>query len=79
METGQRKAPDGTTVKRNIIHSFSASFAGKEVIRAELHPGISANPYLAFFMRVPTSGALELVWLDDDNQKITETIEVKVG
>ena len=79
METGQRRAPDGTMIKRNVIHSFAATFAGKEVFRAELHSGISANPYLAFFLRVPASGILELTWVDDENQKISETIDIKVG
>lgn len=79
METGQRRSADGTLIKRNIINSFTATFAGKEVFRAELHSGISANPYLAFFMRVPAAGILELTWVDDDNQKITETIDIKVS
>ena len=53
METGQRRDTDGKPISRFIINSFTATFAGAEVFKAELHPGISANPYLAFYMRVP--------------------------
>jgi sulfur-oxidizing protein SoxZ len=79
METGNRRAADGTLVKRNIINSFVATFDGKEIFRAELHPGISANPFLGFFMRVPGAGKLELTWHDDEDKKITETLDVKVS
>ena len=65
METGQRKDPDGKAIPRNIINAFSAKFAGAEVFSAELHPGISANPYLSFFIKVPGPGEFEFTWVED--------------
>ena len=79
METGQRKDKDGKTVPRNIINTFAASFAGKEVFKATLQSGISANPYIAFFMRVPGPGEFELTWLDDAGVKIVEKVPLNVG
>src|SRR5258706_3922563 len=72
METGQRKDPDGKTIPRSIINAFAAKFAGSEVFSAELHPGISANPYISFFMKVPGPGEFEFTWTEDGGNKIVE-------
>jgi sulfur-oxidizing protein SoxZ len=79
METGQRKESDGKPVPRFIINSFTATFAGAEVFTAELHPSISANPYLAFHMRVPGPGEFELTWTDDKGMKVSEKIKLNVA
>jgi sulfur-oxidizing protein SoxZ len=78
METGQRKESDGKPVPRFIINSFTASFAGAEVFKAELHPGISANPYLSFHMRVPGPGEFEFSWTDDKGGKVSEKVRLNV-
>jgi sulfur-oxidizing protein SoxZ len=78
METGQRKEGDGKPIPRFIIKAFSATFAGADVFRAELHPGIAANPYLVFFMRVPGPGEFELTWTDDSDQKVSEKVKLNV-
>jgi sulfur-oxidizing protein SoxZ len=78
METGQRRESDGKLIPRMIVHSFTASFAGAEVFRAELHPGIAANPYLVFFLRVPGPGELELTWSDDSGASISEKVRLNV-
>lgn len=78
METGQRKAADGKTVPRLIINTFTATFAGAEVFRAELHPGISANPYVAFNMKVPGPGEFEFTWIDDAGTKVVEKSKLNV-
>jgi sulfur-oxidizing protein SoxZ len=78
METGQRKDADGKAIPRNIINAFSVRFAGAEVFSAELHPGISANPYLSFFMKVPGPGEFEFTWVEDGGNTIVdkETLNV---
>ena len=78
METGQRKENDGKPIPRSIINAFSATFAGAEVFRADLHPGISANPYLAFYMRVPGPGEFEFTWTDDNGVKVSEKLKLNV-
>lgn len=79
METGNRKDKDGKTIPRNIIHTFTAMFAGKEVFKAELQQGISANPYIAFFMKVPGPGEFDFVWEDDAGAKVTEKLKLNVS
>jgi sulfur-oxidizing protein SoxZ len=77
METGQRKNAQGETVPRKIIKQFTAKFNGKEIMSVDWHPAVSANPYHAFFVRVPETGTFEFTWLDDDGsvykaeQKVT--------
>jgi sulfur-oxidizing protein SoxZ len=78
METGQRRESDGTPIPRFIINSFSASFAGAEVFKAELYPAISSNPYLVFFMRVPGPGEFEFTWTDDSGAKVSEKLRLNV-
>jgi sulfur-oxidizing protein SoxZ len=78
METGQRRGADGNLVPRSIINSFTAKYAGVEVFKAELHPGISANPYLSFFMKVPGPGEFEFSWTEDGGKQITEKAKLNV-
>jgi sulfur-oxidizing protein SoxZ len=78
METGQRRGTDGNLVPRSIVNSFTAKYAGAEVFKAELHPGISANPYLSFFMKVPGPGEFEFSWTEDGGKQITEKAKLNV-
>ena len=77
METGLRKDANGQTIPRKIIKQFVAKFNGREIMRADWHSAISANPYQSFFVRVPETGTFEFSWLDDDGsvykaeQKVT--------
>jgi sulfur-oxidizing protein SoxZ len=79
METGQRKDPEGKTIPRQIINAFTAKYAGQEVFAAEIHPGISANPYVAFFMRVPGPGEFEFTWTEDGGKTIVEKQKLNVA
>jgi sulfur-oxidizing protein SoxZ len=79
METGNRKTADGKVVPRNIINAITASFNGVEFFKADIQPGISANPYLAFFMKVPGAGEFEFTWLDDAGVKITQKTPLAIG
>jgi sulfur-oxidizing protein SoxZ len=72
METGQRKDADGKIIPRHIINGFTAKFAGTQVFAADLHPGVSANPYLAFYMRVPGPGEFEFTWTEDGGNTIVD-------
>ena len=78
METGQRKDADGKTIPRSIINTFKATFAGAEVFTAELHPGVSANPYLSFFMKVPGPGEFEFTWIEDGGKQTVEKAKLNV-
>ena len=78
METGNRKDAAGTKIPRDIIHTFTATFDGAPVFSAELGPGIAANPYIAFDLKVPGPGTLELTWRDDAGDTTVEKIPLNV-
>lgn len=79
METGQRRDKDGNVVPRNVINTFTATFAGREVFRAKLSSGISANPFISFFMAVPGPGELEFTWIDDKGLVINDRIPLSIA
>ena len=66
METGWRKTHKGEVVPRNRINKFVCTFEGTEVFSADLHSGVSANPYITFYARVPGAGVFEFSWHADD-------------
>ncbi|MES1179831.1 MAG: thiosulfate oxidation carrier complex protein SoxZ [Hyphomicrobium sp.] len=79
METGNRHDKNGNPIPRDIINSFVAKFDGKEVFRAEFGPGISANPYLSFQLRVPGPGVIEVTWTDDHGAETVATAPVNLA
>lgn len=78
METGYRPGSDGKPLARDIIRRFECQYNGKMVFSAELHPAISANPYLAFFLKASESGALDFTWSGDNSFTQTERKQITV-
>lgn len=79
MESGQRKDKDGNAIPRKIIKQFVATFNGKEIMRADWFPSISANPYQSFFVKVPESGTFVFSWIDDDGSIYKSEHKITVG
>lgn len=79
METGQRKDSSGNTIPRKIIKEFKATFNGKEILRVDWHPAISANPYQSFWVKVPESGTFVFTWTDDDGSTYSAEQKVTVA
>jgi sulfur-oxidizing protein SoxZ len=73
METGYRVGPDGKRMPRNILRRFTCRLDGEVVLAAELYPAVSANPYLAFALRVERGGTLSFTWEGDGGFAQTET------
>ena len=66
METGVRRDSDtGVIYPRLIIQKVTAKYNGIIVFRANWFSGVSANPYLAFFVTAKESGLIEVEWKDD--------------
>ena len=73
METGYRLGADGKKVPKNVIRSLVCLYNGVEVFRAEMSPGIAANPYLEFPLVATESGPLEFSWIDDAGERGSAT------
>lgn len=69
METGYRLDADGKKVPKNVIRSLVCRYNDVEVFRAQLSPGIAANPFLEFPTIATESGELEFTWLDDAGER----------
>jgi sulfur-oxidizing protein SoxZ len=78
METGYRRDVQGKRMPRYIIHTFICTYNGEEVFRADWHPAVAANPYLAFYTVATASGRLRFEWIDDQGTTYTAEAEITV-
>jgi sulfur-oxidizing protein SoxZ len=49
----------------HILDKVACRYGGREVFSAQLGTGMSANPYMTFFVRAGESGELAVEWSDD--------------
>jgi sulfur-oxidizing protein SoxZ len=78
METGYRRDVQGKLMPRHIIRTFTCTYNGTQVFRADWHPAVAANPYLTFYTVATESGRLRFEWLDDDGTVYTTEAEITV-
>ncbi len=71
MITGHTAA-GANTAKRDIVHTFTALYDGAEIFRAELGPGIAANPLITFTTIATRSGDITFTWATDSGELVTE-------
>ena len=79
METGYRTGDDGARLLRDLVRRFECRLDGEFVFAADLYAAISANPYLAFWMRADKSGELSFVWRGDNGFEHRETRALSVA
>jgi sulfur-oxidizing protein SoxZ len=79
METGFRRDNEGRVVARDIVNRLTVTYAGEEIFRFELFPGISANPYIEFTTIATETGDLVFSWLHDSGEVTTETRRLAVS
>lgn len=78
MESGFRHTSTGVPVPRDIVTSFVATYNGAEIFRAEIHPGIAANPFLLFHTVATDSGTIAFRWDGDNGFSATEQVKITV-
>ena len=78
METGYRRGSDGALLPRDLLRRIEARFDGEPVFSAELHAAIAANPFVAFWLRVPAGGVLTLDWRGDGGVAHRESRRIEV-
>ena len=79
METGFRFDVNGRAVPKNVINMLSVHYSGVEIFRAEMGPGVAANPSLQFFTVAQDSGELVFQWVDDAGQRGEERAQLAVA
>jgi sulfur-oxidizing protein SoxZ len=65
METGHRTDSTGQRIARNALTKFVCSNEGSVLFEALLHPGVSLNPYLTFWLKLNQSANLQFRWEGD--------------
>ena len=78
METGHRRDQVGAAIPRDIIRRFVCTYNGTEVFRADLHPAVSANPFIVFSTVATESGTLKFEWTGDNGFSVTESATITV-
>jgi sulfur-oxidizing protein SoxZ len=78
METGHRRDTQGALIPRQIIHTFTCTYNGEEVFRADWYPAVAANPYLTFYTVATESGRLHFAWIDDDGTVYATEADITV-
>jgi sulfur-oxidizing protein SoxZ len=79
MQSGFQKDASGKTIPREIINSFACTYNGKQVFKMDLNPAISANPYIAFNVRVDKSGTFAFTWTDDNGMVYKGQAQITVS
>lgn len=79
METGYRTGDDGARLARDLVRRFECRLDGELVFAADLFAAVSANPYLAFWLRAATSGELSFAWTGDRGFEHRETRTLTVA
>jgi sulfur-oxidizing protein SoxZ len=78
MEPGYRFTTTGARLPRDIVTSFSCSYNGVDVFRADLSPAVAANPFITFFTVANESGTLEFKWTGDNGFSETAVASIAV-
>ena len=78
METGYRRTERGASIPRDIVRLFVCTYNGVEIFSAELHPAISANPYIAFSTVATESGTIAFHWKGDNGFAVSSSANITV-
>lgn len=78
MESGYRIDMQGENIPRLILKHFECRFEDDVIFSADLHPGVSANPLLKFFMRAERSGTLLFSWTEQSEKVFSKTAQLVV-
>jgi sulfur-oxidizing protein SoxZ len=79
MESGYRLDAENKKVPKNAIRSFICRYNGEEIFRAEMSPGIAANPFIQFPTVARDSGELEFSWVDDIGERGSAKEPIRVA
>lgn len=79
MYSGFTKDASGKTIPREIINTFTCSYNGTQVFKMDLNPAISANPFIAFPVKVDKSGTFDFAWIDDNGSVYKDHAQITVS
>ena len=66
-------------VARRIVKSVVVRYDGAEIFRADLGPGVAANPVFTFTTRATVTGDMVFTWTEDSGLQAVETRRLSVA
>ncbi|MCB1512469.1 MAG: thiosulfate oxidation carrier complex protein SoxZ [Hyphomicrobiaceae bacterium] len=63
---------------RRIVHTFTVHFGDREIFRAELFPGVAANPQFVIQTMATETGEYRFTWTEDGGKTAVETRNLDV-
>jgi sulfur-oxidizing protein SoxZ len=78
MDRGGQSDGKGGTVPRKILNRMTATYAGAEIIRFDMHTGVAANPFISFRTRAVETGDIVFEWREDGGATYTRTARLTV-
>jgi sulfur-oxidizing protein SoxZ len=78
MESGFRVGTNGKMIPRDIVQTFTCTYNGEEVFKADYSSAIAANPFISFKTRATESGEIVLTWRGDNGFEAVETKQIVV-
>ena len=62
-----------------LIRNFTCTYNGVEVFKADLYPGVGANPLITFTTIATETGTLEFKWTGDDGYEALNQTHLQVS
>lgn len=77
METGLRKAADGTKIPAHFIKTLIVKYEDKVVLESVMGIAVSKDPFLSFtFKGGAKGGKLSVTWVDNLDESRTDTVTI---
>jgi sulfur-oxidizing protein SoxZ len=64
METGMRKAKDGSLIPEYYINDVDIFYGGDRITHCDWTIAVSANPFITFYLKVDKAAPLKVVYKD---------------
>ncbi len=78
METGLRKAADGSKIPSHFIKTLTVKYNDKIVLDTVMGIAVSKDPFLSFqFKGGAAGGKLTVTWVDNLDESRTDTVTIK--
>lgn len=78
METGTRRADDGSVVPAHYIETVTCELNGEQVMSAQWGPSVSKDPYFAFKIKDAKPGdVVKVKWIDNQGETASGEMTLK--
>ncbi|EPJ49759.1 MAG: sulfur oxidation protein SoxZ [Osedax symbiont Rs2] len=77
METGRRKDKKGALIPAHHLTEITAEYQGNKVFSTEVGPGVSKDPFLAFYFKGAAGESLKISAIDTAGETGAVDVTIK--